>query len=252
MDLGLQKKIVIISGATGAIGGELCRAFLDEGAIIVPLYRKEEKFRKLFEELKYLGLNTENIYPHETNFNSSEAVIKIAKYVISRYGSIDVLINNVGKSTERPFLMMEEAEWENEVNINLNITARMIRIVLKHMFIAKKGAIVNVSSLVSTRYGRGVTAYAAAKAGIDRMTQTIAQEVGPKGIRINAVCPGIIKTEMSKPVIDRSGEYILSETALNRFGNPGDVSGAVLFLASDKAASFITGRTVVVDGGLGL
>jgi 3-oxoacyl-[acyl-carrier protein] reductase len=252
MDLELRGKVVMISGATGGIGSAICAAFLKESALIVPLYRNHSKYELLFEYLKKENLNVETIFPVETDLASSQSIEKAVKLVKERYGRIDILVNNAGASTERPFLMIEENEWEKEIDVNLNNTARLIRIVLKQMFIAKKGVVVNISSLLSQRFGRGVSAYAAAKAGIDRLTQALAMEVGIKGIRVNSVCPGIIETSMSKPLISRLGDNIIPQTALGRFGKPEEVAKAVLFLSSEITASYITGHLLRVDGGYGI
>lgn len=252
MDLGLKDKIVIISGATGGIGTAICNAFLNEGAIIIPLFRNEAKYEILSAYLNLQGFNADKIFPQKIDMSDSKSIENVVKNIKHNYKRIDVLINNAGKSTERPFLLLEEDEWENEIDVNLNNTARLLRVVLKQMFIAKCGAVVNITSLHSQRFGRGVSAYAAAKAGVDRLTQALALEVGSKGIRINSVCPGIIETQMSKPLIDRAGDFLISQTALNRFGKSEEVAQAVLFLASENASSFITGHSLRIDGGYGI
>lgn len=252
MDLGLKDAVVLISGATGGIGSAICEAFLRENSIIVPLYRKAEKLDLLLSRLISCGLQPEHIFPQKTDLSNTASVESAVKNIISEFGRIDVLVNNAGHSTERPFLLLEEEEWDKEIDINLNNAARILRIVLKYMFIARKGSVINISSLLSQRFGRGVSAYAAAKAGLDRLTQALAQEVGPKGVRINSVCPGVIKTQMSKPLIDLMGTTIISQTPLRRFGRPEEIANAVLFLASETCSSFITGHLLRIDGGYGL
>jgi 3-oxoacyl-[acyl-carrier protein] reductase len=252
MELGLKDAIVMISGATGGIGSAICEAFLRENSIIIPLYRNAEKLHLLTSHLVSCGLKIENIFPQETDLGSTASIQSVVKNVISRFGRIDVLVNNAGHSTERPFLLLEEEEWDKEIDVNLNNTARILRIVLKYMFIARKGSVINISSLLAQRYGRGASAYAAAKAGLDRLTQVLAQEVGPKGVRVNSVCPGLIKTQMSKPLIDLMGTTIISQTPLQRFGKPEEIANAVLFLASENCSSFITGHLLRIDGGYGL
>ena len=252
MELGMENKVVVISGATGGIGAAICSAFLKEKSIIVPLYRNKAKYKALVGNLILGGADSSNIFPQESDLGNSKSIETGVKNVINRYGRIDILVNNAGHSTERPFLLLEEDEWEKEINVNLNNTARLIRVVLKQMFIAKKGAIVNVTSILSQRFGRGVSAYAAAKAGIDRLTQSLALEVGSRGIRVNSVCPGIVETPMSKPLIDRLGNNIIPQIALGRFGRPDEIAQSVLFLSSENAASYITGHLLKSDGGYGI
>ena len=146
--------------------------------------------------------------------------------------------------------MLEEDKWDKEINTNLNVTARILRVALKYMFRAKKGAIVNISSLMGHRFGRCVVAYSVAKAGLNRLTETLAQEIGHKNIRINSVCPGLIDTRMTKDVKERLGKLINEFTPLRRIGQAEEVANAVLFLASDTCSSFITGHKLNIDGGL--
>jgi NAD(P)-dependent dehydrogenase (short-subunit alcohol dehydrogenase family) len=252
MDLGLQNEVVLISGSTGGIGTALCEAFLEEKAVIVPLYRNQAKYEILHQRLLSKGFSEERIFPQEVDLGSTRSVDAMVRNVKKQLGKIDVLVNNAGASFERPFLLLEEEDWNKGVDVNLNNTARLMRCVLKVMFIARKGAVVNVSSLLSHRFGRGVTVYAASKAAVDRLTQALALEVGPKGIRINAVCPGLIDTRMSEPLMERYGDIINQHSALGRIGQPEEVAKAVLFLSSWKAASFITGHLLTVDGGQGI
>lgn len=249
MDYELKNKVVIVTGATGEIGQSICSAFLKESAIVVPFYRSQNKLNNL---LSYCHSKkfTNNICPIRTRLDSETSVNKSVKQVINKFSKIDILVNSIGFVTEGPFLLMDEGQWEKVIDINLTYIVRMIRIVLKHMFTSKSGSIVNISSVLGESFGRGAVAYSVAKAGINRLTESLALEVGKKGIRINAVCPGVIETKMSTAIKFHLSDKILERTALHRFGSPDEVSSAVLFLASDKTASFITGRRLYVDGGL--
>lgn len=252
MDLGLQNEVVLISGSTGGIGTAICEAFLEEDTFIVPLYRNLEKYEKLHKKLLSRGFRDDRIFAQNVDLGTNLSIDSMVRNVKKRFGKIDVLVNNAGASFERPFLLLEEEDWQKSIDVNLNNTARLLRSVLKLMFIARKGAVVNISSLLSYRFGRGVSAYAASKAAIDRLTQALALELGSKGIRINAVCPGIIHTFMTESLVERFGEIINQYSALGRIGKPEEVAKAVLFLSSNKAASFITGHLLTVDGGQGI
>jgi len=250
MKLGLENKTVIITGATGGIGRSICSAFLNEGSVLIPFYRNKNKLDQLAEFLNINKSGDNSFFPIQVDVKSTDSVNHAVNLIRNKYKKIDVLINCIGISHEKPFLLMGEDEWDEEISINLSSTARIIRIVLKYMFIAKKGAIINVSSVLAIRYGRGVVAYSSAKAAINRLTEALATEVGEKGIRINSVCPGVIKTSMSEAFISRVNKQIVERTALKRLGTPEDVVPSVLFLASDLASSFITGQKIIVDGGV--
>ncbi len=163
-----------------------------------------------------------------------------------------MLVNCAGHALELPFLLTEEEQWEEVIAVNLTSVARFTKLVVKQMYRAKRGAVVNVSSVLGLRFGRGTVAYAVSKAGIVRFSQALALEVGPKGIRVNTVCPGVIKTSMSQNLTRRLDERLHEMTALRRVGTAEEVSHTVVFLSSEKAASYITGATVVIDGGISI
>ncbi len=252
MDLGLKNKIVIITGATGGIGSSICRGFLAEESILVPFFRNPTKIEKLKENLSELISQEQQFYPMQVDLSDEGQVKAGVKKVIQEFGRIDVLVNGAGSATELPFLMFDEAMWEKEITNNLHSTARLIRLVAKEMFKSKGGSIINITSLLSHRFGRGAVPYSVAKAAIDRLSESLAQELGQRNVRINSICPGVIETKMSTGLVNRSDGYINEFTALKRLGQPEDVTNAALFLASDRVASFITGHKLHVDGGLSL
>lgn len=253
MKLNLNGKIVLISGVTGGIGEAICKAFLEEGAICIPLYRgKPERLDPLFKWMKSKSIPEENCVPVHYDLKEKEEIKTLVRSIVKKHQRIDVLVNCAGKSTEKPFLLHENKDFEEMMNINFIALAILSREVLRPMMKQRSGNIINVSSLLSHRFGRGVTAYSAAKAGVDRLTESLASEMGKKGIRVNSICPGVIQTKMSDALTFRLGGHIKERTPLMRYGNPEDIAGAALFLASEKTASFITGQRIVIDGGLSL
>lgn len=253
MDLGLENKIVLLTGATGGIGEVICQALLLEGAIVLPFYRgNKERLQAVFEWMEQNNIEAEKCQPIELDLSEKQTIKPVIDSIVSKYIQIDVLVNCAGKSIEKPFLLHDNQDIEEMLNINLILPTILTREVLSSMMKRKTGSIVNISSLLSHRFGRGVTAYAAAKAGTDRLTESIASEMGKKGIRINTVCPGVIETKMTSNLKLRIGSQLLDRTPMQRHGTPEDVAKAVLFLASDKTASYITGQRIVVDGGLSL
>ncbi|HFB99401.1 MAG TPA: SDR family oxidoreductase [Phaeodactylibacter sp.] len=153
---------------------------------------------------------------------------------------------------EAPLLLLEDEMIEQMIDVNFRSPLYLSKAVLKHMIRKKSGNIVNISSASTHAWGRGIVVYASAKAALERLTQTLAQEVGKKNIRINAVCPGVVDTKMSSNLRSVAGDIITMETALKRYGHPKEISKAVLFLASEETASFITGVVLNVDGGFNL
>jgi len=252
MDFGLQGKTVLITGATGGIGVELSKGFLREGARVVAFCRgNEQKIRRWENEVDEVSREVDWLVV-SADIEKREEIIKGLELTREKFGDPDILINNAGYEYERPFLMMPEDEIRKQLNINFLGPTFLMQEVMRGMVIRKSGSIVNISTVAARRFGRGISAYASAKSALERLTKILAVEVGRKGIRVNAVAPGLIETRMSQGIILRRGDQIIKEIALERFGKPLEVVNAALFLASDEMASYITGHVLAVDGGIGL
>lgn len=250
MDLQLQDKIVLITGATGGIGRAIVARFLQEGAQPVAVYRNEKKYGELREWLERLSCDMAKLHGVKGDVLSSEGVDKIVQEALRINGRIDVLVNCAGASIETPFALMTDEQIDETIALNFRSPMRIAQAVLKPMFRQKEGSIIMISSLTAIRKGRGVAVYAAAKAGLDTFCRSLAQEVGKKNIRVNSIRPGLIETEMSASLVERTGNMLRDDASLNRFGKPDEVAAAVVFLASAASASFITGTQLNVDGGL--
>lgn len=253
MDLALQNKVVIITGCNGGIGSAITQAFLKEGALVVGAYRQPlSKLDELFAWIKSNQVFEQNFFPLEVDINSTVSIQKGLEEILNKWKRIDILVNNAGATVETPFLALEDEDLDSIYASNFSSLAKLSREVGKIMMRQKGGNIVNVSSTVSDRYGRGVAAYASMKAAVNRLTEVMALELGKKNIRVNAVCPGVVQTKMSNALQDRHSQMLLDQTPLKRFATPEEVSKSILFLASDKTASFITGTKIFVDGGIRL
>jgi 3-oxoacyl-[acyl-carrier protein] reductase len=251
MDLQLADKIVMVTGATGGIGGAICRSFLQEGSAVVPVYRGPfERLQPLLEWAGDAQIATDRIVPAAIELSDPGSTRRGVDAVMERFGRVDVLVNCAGHALEMPFLLTDDEQWNQVIDVNLSAVARITRLVAKHMFKARSGAVVNVSSILGSRFGRGVVGYSVAKAGLVRFSEALALEVGSRGVRVNTVCPGVIDTPMSRNLNVRMEHRLHDLMPLRRPGQPDEVSGAVMFLSSARAASYITGATVVVDGGL--
>lgn len=251
MDLNLERKVVLLTGANGGIGMAIAQGFLREGAIVICLVRGDRsRITELDEWVKAENISRDQLFCYDVDIGNKATLAEAVDVVAKEHKSIDILVNNAGSAIETPFLALTDDEWDQTIEINLNVTARLIHLVARHMYRQKSGSIVNISSVVSHATGRGVSAYAAAKAGVNRLTEILALEMGRKGIRVNAVAPGAIDTKMSRALMTRAGDIVLERTPLGRMGLPIEVANAVLFLSSEKTAAFITGHIFNVDGGI--
>ncbi len=251
MNLELEYKVVVLTGGTGGVGRSIALAFLLEESTVVVLHRNDEKYKKLQTWLKG-QVSIDKLMGIKTNILDPNRIQETMKNIAQQYARIDILINCAGYAQEAPFLMLEDEGIDKMLDINLKSPIYLSRAVLRYMMKQRAGSIINISSVSSRKGGRGISVYASAKAGLERFTKVLAQEVGRKNIRVNAVCPGVIDTEMSLPLRERIGGSIIENTALEKYGSPSDVAKAVLFLASEKMASFITGHVLNVDGGFSL
>lgn len=249
MNLELENKIVVITGATGGIGRQIVLDFLQEGATVFCLFRNNKKFDDLENWISEKCSSSDKLFGISCDLLNLNQINAAIKEIMASKNRLDVLVNCAGTVEEVPFAMNDEKTINKMLDVNLKSAMMVSQAVLKPMFSQKQGAIVNISSVVATKAGRGIVAYATAKAGLESFTRSLALEVGRKNIRVNCVKPGAISTDMSIKLKDRASEYVLELTSLGRFGNPQDVSKAVLFLSSESASSFITGTSISVDGG---
>lgn len=252
MNLELENKIVLVTGATGGIGHSIVLTFLKEGATVLAGYRgSSSKLNLLFDEAKELGYQNK-LFPLEINLGDVQVSKTSIDQAIEKHLKVDVLVNCAAITVEKPFLLMNDHDIESQVDINFSAQLKLTQHVLKYMLLAKSGNIVNVSSLLGRRFGRGVTVYASLKASLDKFTQALAMEVGRKGIRVNAVAPGMIATKMSSQLQKNIPDQYLQMSAISRAGTAEEVANGIVFLSSDAVASYITGHCLIIDGGIGI
>jgi 3-oxoacyl-[acyl-carrier protein] reductase len=187
----------------------------------------------------------------QADVSSSEQAQALVERVEGELGDVDALVNNAGVTRDTLIARMSDEDWEVVVDTNLRGTFNTCRAVARKMLRRKTGSIVNLSSVVGVHGNPGQANYAASKAGIIGLTKALARELGSRGVRVNAIAPGYIATELTDVLNERQRVLILQNTPLGRLGEPDDVAGAVRFLCSDEAA-FITGEVLLVDGGLGM
>ena len=243
----LQDKVVLITGASRGIGKAIAEECAKQGAIVAFTYiSSEEKAKALETELSTNGGVAKGFKSDAGNFDAAQ---KLVDDVVATYGTIDVLINNAGITRDTLLMRMSEAQWDEVINTNLKSAFNLTKAVQKPMLKARKGSIINMSSVVGVSGNAGQSNYAASKAGLIGFTKSVAQELGSRNIRCNAIAPGFIETEMTAALDEKVVQEWRNSIPLKRGGNPIDVANATVFLASDMSA-YITGQTLHVCGGM--
>jgi 3-oxoacyl-[acyl-carrier protein] reductase len=240
-------KTALITGGSGGIGRELCLAFAGEGANIAFCYRhNQDKAEQVIRETEELGVPC---FAFQAPVYDPEAVSKMVKAVNEAFGSIDILVNNAGILKVGAFAGMQPGDWMDMIETNLNGLFVCSKAALPYLAKYKEGVIINISSFMAFRpAGPAQAVYAATKAGIIGFSRSLAKEVAASGIRVNSIAPGLIDTEMIKPLGEKLIGNILSKTLAKRLGTPREVADLVLFVASPEAR-YISGQTIVIDGG---
>jgi 3-oxoacyl-[acyl-carrier protein] reductase len=245
----LSGMIALVTGASRGIGAAVARHMASEGATVVVNYRRSEaQALKLVEEIEASGGSA---MACRADVTSQPEMRKMVETVRERFDRIDVLVCNAGIIRDGLTVGMSMEDWSQVVEVNLTGAFIAIREVLAEMVARRSGSIVCMASVHAESGGNGHCNYAASKAGLLALTRSLAIEVAPRGIRVNAVSPGLILTEMTQQICDAAGPELLRQIPMRRFGEPLEVARAVTFLASADA-SYITGTTLWVSGGLGL
>ena len=237
-------KTVIVTGGAKGIGRAISYEFAKSGYNVIINYKTSVKeAENIKEELTKKGQNVE-IY--KADLTKKEEVEAMIKFVEEKYKKIDVLVNNAGISQIKPFADIKEEDWDNIVNNNLKTVYLTTKAVIDNMIHNKNGSIINISSIWGITGGACEVHYSATKAGIIGMTEALAKEMGPSNIRVNAVAPGIIDTDMNKNLNESEINQIKNEIPLEKIGKPEDVAKVVKWLAESE---YVTGEVIRVDGG---
>ena len=240
----LKKKIAIITGGSRGIGFATAKRFLQEGATVIITASSEASVSKAVAKLKEDYPNVSGISP---NLADTEDVRRAFAAVAEQYGTIDILVNNAGISESTPLENYTEDLYDKVMELNVKGVFNAIHAALPYMAQKGQGVILSTSSMVSITGQPSGFAYPASKFAVNGMTVSLARELGPKGIRVNAVAPGIIETDMMKAVPKEVIDPMIARIPLRRLGQPEDIANAFAFLASDEA-SYITGVVLSVDG----
>jgi 3-oxoacyl-[acyl-carrier protein] reductase len=245
----LDQKVALITGGSRGIGEAVAVKFAENGASIAFTYlSSEEKAQNLETRLAALGVKAKGYKSDAGDFAASEL---LASQVLKDFGTIDICVNNAGISRDNLLLRLTPEQWDDVMQANLKSIYNLTKQVIKPMMKARSGSIINMSSVVGVKGNGGQSAYAASKAGIIGFTKSIAQELGSRNIRCNAIAPGFIETDMTHYLKDGGAEKWFEKIPLGRFGKAEDVANTALFLASDMS-TYVTGQVLSVCGGMSL
>ena len=242
----LKDKVAIVTGGTRGIGLAIARAYLQQGAKVILCGSKPESAQKAVETLKAENSNwvVEGISPSLTNYDEVKSAFDA---VAQKYGKIDVLVNNAGVSAREPITSYTQEMFQNTMDLNVTAVFNCSRAVVDQMISQQSGCIISTSSMVSKYAQPSGIAYPTSKFAVNGFTLALARELAPKGIRVNAVAPGITKTDMVKALPESMIQLLINSIPLHRIGEPEDIANAFVFLASDMA-SYISGEVLHVDG----
>jgi 3-oxoacyl-[acyl-carrier protein] reductase len=240
----LRNKVALITGAAKGIGFATAKRFTEEGAKVMLADLNEAAVMEAVGQLKHAE-------PYVLNVTDRASIQRAVDDIIAKHQRIDILINNAGITQDARLVKMTEEQFDAVIDVNLKGVFNCTQLVVPHMLEAKKGAIVNASSVVGIYGNFGQTNYSATKFGVIGFTKTWAREFGQKGIRVNAVCPGFIATEMVKAMPENILQSIEQRSWMARLGTPEEMANVYLFLASDEA-SYVNGVTIEASGGISL
>jgi len=249
MSMRLKGKVALVTGGGRGIGRAISLAFGKEGAkVCVNYFHSKDAAEEVVKKIKENGGEA---ISYRTDVSKLEEVNRMVEETNKRFGRIDILINNAGLNIDKYLMIMNEEEWDKVIDVNLKGTFNCSKVVSRVMIGQRSGNIINISSVSAISGTAGQTNYSAAKGGMISFTKSLARELAPFGIRVNALAPGVVDTEMIKKMPKEMLDRILEITPLKRVGTPEEVAKVVTFLVSEEAG-YITGQVIRIDGGLAM
>ncbi|MEM6822774.1 MAG: 3-oxoacyl-ACP reductase FabG [Verrucomicrobiota bacterium] len=242
----LTDQVAIVTGASRGIGKAIALQLANAGCHVAGISRSEQSANQISSEVEAYGVKYRG---YAVDVSSSEEVQAAVDSIIKEFKTVDILVNNAGITRDTLLMRMSDDDWNSVIQTNLSGAFYWIKAVTRPMMKARKGRIINISSVIGLHGNAGQVNYASAKAGIIGMTKSVAKELASRGITCNAVCPGFIQTDMTDALDEEMKKTLLEQIPLKRLGNADDVANLTAFLCSD-GAGYVTGQALTVDGGL--
>ena len=245
--LELDGKVAVVIGGTSGIGLAIAHGLADAGADVVPTSRRVEQVEVAATEIEERGRRSLRL---PSDVSERDSLQRLLEETVKAFGKVDILVNSAGRTKRAPTLDFSEGDWNDIIETNLTGTLRACQVFGRHMLEREYGRIINIASLSTFVALHEVAAYCASKAAVASLTKSLAVEWSIHGVCVNAIAPGVFRTELNQKLLDESerGREFLLRTPMKRFGNVKELAGAAIFLASD-AASFVNGEILTVDGG---
>lgn len=244
--MSMQDKVALVTGASRGIGAAIAMSLGEKGATVIGTATSEAGAEKISARFAEQGVKGKGMVLDVASQASIDALMEAVR---DEFGAPLILVNNAGITKDNILMRMKDDEWFDVIDTNLNSIYRLSKVCLRGMTKARWGRIINISSVVGAMGNAGQTNYCATKAGVGGFTRSLAKELGPRNITVNAVSPGFIDTDMTKELSDANRDQILSQVPLGRLGQPEEISAVVDFLAGDSGA-YITGENIHVNGGM--
>jgi NAD(P)-dependent dehydrogenase (short-subunit alcohol dehydrogenase family) len=243
----LKGKVAVVVGGGGVLAGEMARGFAGAGADVAVIGRTAANLEKRVEEVRALGRRGLAV---QGDAGRKADLLRALDATLAEFGKVDILVNAAGINSATPFFDIEESEWEKILDVNLRSVFLACQVFGKKMVDARSGSIINISSASAGPPLSRVFTYGVTKGGVNQITQFLAREFAPHNVRVNAILPGFFPAEQNRKILtEERVQQIMNHTPMRRFGDPSELVGAAVFLASEKASSFVTGTILRVDGG---
>jgi NAD(P)-dependent dehydrogenase (short-subunit alcohol dehydrogenase family) len=245
--LELNGKVAVVIGGTSGIGLAIAKGMAEAGADVVPTSRRADQVEAAAKEIEARGKRSLQI---ASDVSDRASLQNVLDETVKAFGKVDIMVNSAGRTKRAPTLDFTDEDWNSIIDTNLTGTLRAAQVFGRHMLERQYGSIINIASLSTFVALYEVAAYSASKAAVASLTKSLAIEWGPRGVRVNAIAPGVFRTPLNEKLLDETerGREFLLRTPMKRFGNVEELAGAAIFLASD-AASFVNGEVLAVDGG---